>query len=284
MYQTGDTVANTVLLGRDTYNGPVLLVEGANDVKFFRKFVEDSEMIIISAESKENVLDAVEKLESNGTVQGFLGIVDADFGHVDCSLPTSQNVLVTDDHDVEMMIIKTKAFDEVLRELGSKCKIRNFPDREQGIRDTLMQKAVVVGHLRHLSVTDDLHLRFEGLRFEGGFVDRKLNLDIDEMIRRVFELKRIPNIREEDIKNKLSEIIKYDNEDPYQICCGHDFIAIFRIALRNVIGSKSGQTTNPEVLESILRLAYDSEDFQQTNLYSEAKRWSNRNQGYDVFI
>ena len=286
MYQTGDTIANRVLLLRDKYKGPVLLLEGDNDEKFFSKFVEDPEMLIISSEGKENVLDAVEILESEGIVQGFLGIVDADFGHVDGSLPTSQNVVVTDDHDVEMMIIRTKAFDEVLSELGSKCKIRKFPNRERGIRDTLMQKALVVGHLRHLSVTDDLHLRFEGLRFEG-FVDRDrntLNLDIDEMIRRVFELKRIPNIREEDIKNKLSEIIKHDNEDPYQICCGHDFIAIFRIALRNVIGTRSGQTTNPEVLESILRLAYDSDDFRQTKLYSDAKRWSKRSQGYDIFI
>ncbi len=39
MYQTDNTIVNTVLLGRDAYNGPVLLVEGANDVKFFRKFV-----------------------------------------------------------------------------------------------------------------------------------------------------------------------------------------------------------------------------------------------------
>lgn len=284
MDQKVEEIVTEVYLVRDTYNGPVLLVEGANDVKFFYQFVEDSEMIIISAGGKEKVLEAIEIFESEGIVKGFLGIVDADFGHVDGSLPTSQNVVVTDDHDVEMMIIRTKAFNRVLRVLGAKNKIRNFPDREQGIRNTLMQNALVVGHLRHFSLTDDLHLRFERLSFEGFVDSNTLNLDIDEMIRRVFALKRIPNLKEEDIIDKLSELIKYDNEDPYQICCGHDFIAIFGIALKKVIGSNRQKEISPEALGLALRFAYESEDLRQTKLYSDAKRWSERNQGYDVFI
>ncbi len=104
------------------------------------------------------------------------------------------------------------------------------------------------------------------------------------MIRRVFELKRIPNLKEADIRDKLLELAEDDNDDPYQICCGHDFIAIFGIALRKVIGSKPQKATSPEALGLDLRFAYDSEDFRQTNLYSDAKRWSERNRGYDIFI
>ena len=282
MERTGDDIANEVLFERAKYNGPVLLLEGDNDVKFFRQFVENAEMLIIPGWGKENVLDAVEILESDGIVQGFLGIVDADFGHVDDSLPTSQNVVVTDDHDVEMMIIKTGAFDAVLSEMGSEDKIYEFPDRERGIRDTLMQKVQVVGHLRHLSVKDGLHLRFEGLRFERVVDRNSLEIDIDGIIRRVF-VKKTSNLRDEDIRDRLLELVEDGNDDPYQICCGHDFIAIFGIALRKVIGTKSEKVASPEVLSSMLRLAYDSEDFRQTNLYSGAKRWSKRNQGYDIF-
>ncbi|MXY82669.1 MAG: DUF4435 domain-containing protein [Gemmatimonadetes bacterium] len=283
MDQTGDTIANTVLLIRDKYNGPVLLLEGDNDVKFFRRFAEDSEMPIIPAWGKENVLDAVEILESDGSVQGFLGIVDADFGHVDDSLPASRNVVVTDDHDVEMMIIKTKAFSAVLRELGSKDKVSKFPT-EHRIRYELMQKALIIGHLRHLSLTDDFNLRFEGLSFEK-FIDRdSLEIDIDEMIRRIFELKRIPNLGAEDIRDRLLELVEDAEDDPYQICCGHDFVAIFGIALRKVLGNQSKEAASPAKLGIALRLAYDSSDFLQTKLYSDAKQWSKGNQGYDIFI
>ncbi|MXX38373.1 MAG: DUF4435 domain-containing protein [Gemmatimonadetes bacterium] len=283
MDQTGDTIANTVLLIRDKYNGPVLLLEGDNDVKFFRRFAKDSEMPIIPAWGKENVLDAVEILESDGSVQGFLGIVDADFGHVDDSLPASRNVVVTDDHDVEMMIIKTKAFSAVLRELGSKDKVSKFPT-EHRIRYELMQKALIIGHLRHLSLTDDFNLRFEGLSFEK-FIDRdSLEIDIDEMIRRIFELKRIPNLGAEDIRDRLLELVEDAEDDPYQICCGHDFVAIFGIALRKVLGNQSKEAASPAKLGIALRLAYDSSDFLQTKLYSDAKQWSKGNQGYDIFI
>lgn len=106
MEQTVEEIANEIILIRAKYKGPVLLLEGGKDVKFFYRFVKNSEMPIIPAGGKEKVLNAIAILEANDDIQGFMGIVDADFGHVDSSLPESQNVIVTDDHDVEMMIIK----------------------------------------------------------------------------------------------------------------------------------------------------------------------------------
>lgn len=284
MERTGDYIANEVLFERAKYNGPVLLLEGDNDVKFFRQFVKNPEMPIIPAWNKENVLDAIKILESDDNIQGFLGIVDADFDHVDGSLPTSQNVVVTDEHDVEMMIVKTNAFDDVLLELGSKNKICKFPSINR-IRCDLIEKALTIGYLRHLSITDNLNLRFEGLDFKA-FINRKsLEMNIEEMIRRVFALKRIPGLREKSIRDKLLEVVENANEDPYQICCGHDFVEIFGIALRNALGSnKSTKKVSSELLGSMLRLAYDSEDFRQTKLYSDAKQQFKRNQGYDIFI
>jgi len=283
MKQTGYEIANEVLLIRAKYKGPVLLLEGDKDVKFFYRFVENSEMPIIPAGGKEKVLDAVEILEADDDVQGFMGIVDADFGHIDSSLPESQNVIVTDDHDVEMMIIRTKAFDAVLRELGSTIKIRGFPNQEDGIRDDLIQKALIIGHLRHLSVIDNLRLRFEGLNFEGFIKRKSLEVDQDKMLNNVFALTSNQCLDTRGISDKLSELVEEMNDDPYQICCGHDFIEIFSIALKRVLGSKTSKFTDPEVLGVALRLAYDSEDFRQTQLYADAGMWSKRNEGYDIF-
>lgn len=283
MDQTGDEIANEVLLIRTKYKGPILLLEGSKDERFFHRFVKNSEMLIIPAGGKEKVLDAIAILEAHDGVQGFMGIVDADFGHIDGSLPESQNVIVTDDHDVEMMIIKTKAFDAVLLELGSKNKIRKFPNQEDGIRDALIQKALIIGHLRYLSMKDNLNLRFEGLRFDH-FIDRNsLEIDQDKMLSNVFALTSNRYLDTKDISNRLSEFIDEMNDDPYQICCGHDFIEIFGIALRKILGSKPSKTAKPEVLGVALRLAYDSEDFYQTQLYAGARMWSKRNKGYDIF-
>ena len=64
---------------------------------------------------------------------------------------------------------------------------------------------------------------------------------------------------------------------------GHDFIEIFGIALRSTFGSKSRQESDPKHLSRALRLAYESEDFKQTRLYSNVKHWSRKNQGFEVF-
>ena len=283
MNQTGDDIANAVILERDGYDGPVLLLEGDNDVKFFQRFVKNREMPIIPAWGKGNVLDAIKILEPDDNIQGFLGIVDADFDHVDDSLPTSQNVVVTDEHDVEMMIVKTNAFDDVLLELGSKNKICKFPSINR-IRCSLIEKTLIIGYLRYLSITGNLNLRFDGLDFSV-FIDRKsLKINVEKMIERVFKLKRIKGLQEKNIRDKLLEVVENANDDPYQICCGHDFVAIFGIALKNALGSQPSQAVNSEKLGMALRLAYDSRDFLQTKLYSDAKQWGNRNQGYDIFI
>lgn len=82
MDQTGDEIANEVLLIRAKYKGPILLLEGSKDKKFFHQFVKNPEISIIPAGGKEKVLNAVAILETYNGVQGFMGIVDADFGHL----------------------------------------------------------------------------------------------------------------------------------------------------------------------------------------------------------
>lgn len=134
-----------------------------------------------------------------------------------------------------------------------------------------------------LSMKDNLNLRFEGLRFDH-FIDRNsLEIDQDKMLSNVFALTSNRYLDTKDISNRLSEFIDEMNDDPYQICCGHDFIEIFGIALRKILGSKPSKTAKPEVLGIALRLAYDSEDFYQTQLYAGARMWSKRNKGYDIF-
>ena len=166
--------------------------------------------------------------------------------------------------------------------MGSKNKLRKWPTKH-GIRHELLQKTLIIGHLRHLSKMDDLNLRFEGLNFEK-FVDRNtLEVDISEMIRRVLNLRRIPGLFENDIRERLSSVLKEEDDDPYQICYGHDFVTIFAIALRKVLGSKTSKDASPANLGMLLRLAYDRSDFHRTELYSRAKLWSKRNFGYDIF-
>lgn len=284
MDQTGDSIANEVLLVRDKYKGTVLLLEGDSDEKLFRKFAADPDMLIIPTWGKQNAIDAVEILESCEQ-EGIVAIVDADFAHLNGSLPTSQNVLITDDHDIEMMIIRTDSFCAVLRELGSLVKIRKFAEGlKREVREILLQKSLIVGHFRLLSFLDGLNLKFDGLHFER-FVSRdSLELDSEALVTNILALTKNPQLEAGPIHLRVQKVIEeHTNDDPYQVCCGHDFVAIFGIGLRKLLGSKSKETASPEAVCIALRLAYDAEKFRQTVLYSSAKDWSDKNQGYIIF-
>jgi hypothetical protein len=262
----------------------VLLLEGDSDEKLFRRFVADPEMLIIPTWGKQNAIDAVEILESCKQ-EGIVAIVDADFGHLAGSLPPSRNVLVTDDHDIEMMIIRTDAFIAVLRELGSTSKLKKFAKGlEREVREILLEKSLIVGHFRLLSFLDGLGLCFEGLRFDRIINRDSLALDSEALVTNVLALTHNPQLNRRSTQRRLRTLLEeHTHDDPYQICCGHDFVAILGIGLRKALGNKSKEAASPEAVCIALRLAYEAEVFRQTTLYSTARRWSDENQGYSIF-
>lgn len=55
---------------------------------------------------------------------------------IEQKIPDSNNLFLTDEHDREMMLIKSVAFDQLLKERGREEKIQAFP---KDIRETLLK-------------------------------------------------------------------------------------------------------------------------------------------------
>jgi hypothetical protein len=101
-------------------------------------------------------------------------------------------------------------------------------------------------------------------------------------------------LKNEDLQNRIIEE-KGNNYDPWQICCGHDLVAILLYCLQNVIGSKKAKKfivskKNPtetqkieEIgLDPILRLSYEEIYFLKTQLYANIRTWETNNQPFQV--
>lgn len=281
---TGDMIANEVLLSRTKFDGTILIVEGETDGKLYQNFAPNTGVSILPSWGKENVLEAVRILEQEST-SGFLAIVDADFCHIEDCCPDSSNILVTDDHDIDMMIFRSDSLLRVVRELGSLGKLQAFL-QEHGasdLREVLLERAIPLGHLRRYSLVQGLALRFEGLRFER-FVDTKtLDLDIHVLVRSVHALTECPDLTTSELEEILLEALNEAPVDPYQLCCGHDVVSLVGIGLRRAIGSRSKKATESQLLEGILRLSYDSQEFRTSTLYAKAKEWEHANQPFLVF-
>lgn len=284
MQKTGETVANEVIMTRENYKGTIFVVEGDNDIKTLQKFAFDPDSMFIPAWGKENAVEATSVLDRED-VRGILTVIDADFWHIDGCQSSSPNLLMTDEHDLEMMIIRSNSFISVIRDRASKRKLAKILIKHgvNDVREILLGRALYVGYLRKYSEMKNLHLCFKGLRFDR-FIDRAtLEIDINALVDRVLALSHNPAVNKPDLIGAIEGLITECSHDPFQICCGHDFIAILGIGLRKVLGNKLKQEASAEAVGSALRLSYDSEDFKRTRLYSDAKNWEEVNIEFTTF-
>ncbi|AFZ59515.1 DUF4435 domain-containing protein [Anabaena cylindrica FACHB-243] len=274
---TPEFIANQIRMRRSAYSGTFIIVEGSTDARVYERCLDNKKCELSVAYNKEKAIGALAILEKNNFA-GVLAIIDADFSRLEDILPASPNLLVTDYHDLEIMLIQSPALDKVIREFGSEEKIKNYA---KNITITLLETGKIIGYLRWLSLKFNLSLKFEDLTFSKFLEPKTLAIDTIKLIKAVKDHSQKPALIEKDIQEKL-ENLKDDDHDPLQVCCGHDLICILSIGLCKVWGTWNSNDVKPEVLEKILRLAYEESYFRNTQLYRHIQTWEQNNQPYQV--
>ena len=276
---TPDRIANSIRLLRGDHEGVFLIVEGHSDKLIYERLVNKQEVRVTIASGKNNAIKALSILEKEDNFRRVVAVIDADFSRIEQQIPDSNNLFLTDEHDWEMMLIKSAAFDKLLKERGSEEKIKAFTE---DIRETLLKLGQEIGKLRWLSLRNKLDLKFEGLNFKN-FIDQKnLSINIDKLIISIKNNSQKLSLDEQQIKQDLS-VISDENHDPWQLCCGHDFIGILAIALCKVLGTWNANDVKTEVLERELRLAYELSYFYQTQIYQLMVNWQSNHHPDQIF-
>lgn len=274
---TPDRIANQIRMRRSSHKGSFLIVEGRSDKLVYERFIDDTKCEFSIASGKKNAVSAIRILEQDNFA-GVLAIVDADFCRLEGNLPSSSNLLLTDEHDLEMMLLKSLALEKVISERGSEDKINKF---SQNIRLTLLETGKRIGYLRLVSLKDNLSLKFEELSFSK-FIDKAtLVIDTGKLIKAVKDHSQKLGLREPDIQKSI-ETLEDSTYDPWQVCCGHDIICILSIGLSKVWGSWKTNEVRPDILERELRLAYEDSYFRSTQLYTSIQQWEIKNKPYQV--
>jgi len=258
-----------------------LVVEGDTDRRFYKTFVDETRCNITVAFSKPSVFAVLLILEQND-IHGVLAIVDADFDVIQGQIPSSPNVLYTDTHDFETLIIKSPALEKVLSEFGSENKIEQFKQNVgKDVRTVLLECGTPIGYLRWASLQNGYFLKFEGLDFRK-FLDQ-VNLTISEakLIKAVKDKSQRHDIPNDQIKNSLQELKRGDH-DLWHLCCGHDLASILSVMLHRAIGTNDTGDISPVLIERSLRLAYERLHFQQTQLYVSIQRWEEANEPFVI--
>ncbi|MCI0470690.1 MAG: DUF4435 domain-containing protein, partial [Candidatus Aminicenantes bacterium] len=269
-----------VRMTRSLHKGAILVVEGDTDSRVYDGFIDCSACMIIPSHGKDNAINALKILE-NEKYPGILAIIDADFWRIDGIKPDSVNLLLTDTHDLETMILsKSKALGKILGEFGSKYKISKFASP---IDVALCKNALPIGFFRWISseTKDNLNLKFKGISFEKFVDETKLEINIDRLIAEVKRNSGDKNIDEKSITIKITSLMN-ENFDPWQICSGHDMVQVLAIGLRYIFGNKKAEPITAEILEGVLRITYEYSEFCLTGVYMAIREWENRNSPYKV--
>ena len=279
MRQTVYSIVNTARMMRTQYTGTILIVEGSTDARVYGRLVNETKCRLIPATGKDKAISALKLLE-NGGFDGVLTIVDADFQRLNGTEPNSPNLLLTDSHDLETMILHSDALDHVLSEFGSAREIEKLG---RPIRDVLLEGGLPIGYLRWLSspTKDNLSLKFNELSFDAFVDEQTLRVSIDNLIRELKINSRDSTLDENATKLKIMTL-GGEGHDPWQICSGHDLVQILSIGLRNIFGNPRGESVTMEVVDGILRVAYNHSHFRLTRLHNSIKGWETANPTFRV--
>lgn len=274
-----DDIVNSIKATRH-YPGNMLLsfliVEGDTDKTFYRPFINSDRCEITIAYGKANAVEVLSILEKE-QFSGVLAIVDSDFDILTGKMYPVQNLLFTDTHDTETMVLRSPALEKILNEFGSESKIAEFiKNTGKDIRVTLIECSLDLGYLRWVSISDGLSLTFEGLDFKKFLDERILIVNTPKLIRHVKDKSQKPALVESQLQIRM-QTIKDDAHDHWHVCCGHDLVDVLSVALCKAIGTCNTNDVKRDTLERSLRLAFESVHFQQTQLYLSIRNWEQMN-------
>jgi hypothetical protein len=185
------------------------------------------------------------------------------------------DVVLTDGHDLEMMLIRSQALDRILRECPDAGCISRFSQSVGVLRERLVQAVAALGWIRWLSQRHALSLKISGIDYFN-LVDRKaLTISVTAACESVRSRQggtsgavSVPVDLEELILRQMA-----GNHDLWQVCCGHDVTGV----LATLLQGRGSQEYKAERLESLLRLAFESRDFEESAMRKQILTWQARN-------
>ena len=246
-----------------------VFIEGDDDYRIYQNLVQSETCILIPSSGKLNAIGAVQLLRKEGW-KGVLALVDRDFDALDGTDVAGPDVVVTDDHDAEMMLLRSGALEKVIVEYG----IAATGDE---VREVLLNASRPLGYLRWVSLRLNFRLDFEDLDFSD-FVDPStLTAETERCVVTVIRNTRGCSMAPDLVLAKTQSAMQ-TQYDPWQVCCGHDAVAVLAL----YTGRRLERVPHPATIARALRLAFEFAHFAITTLCERIRAWEQANQEWHI--
>lgn len=273
-HQSPGILVAEIEMTRAQQHGSILIVEGPDDTRFWRRRVH-AECELVEGYGKKNVVLCMERLDGKG-VRGVLGIVDSDYEAISGNSLPSTNLASTDAHDLECMLCRSSALLSVLSELADAAKVQRF-EAEVGhdVRTALLQRALILGRLRWAAVYFGFEINSINVH-DHRFID-EANWAVNEQAILKFAAKA-PESAEE-LSSKISRL---PSADPWHVATGNDMVQLLRLGLKRKLGCLLNQIGSKEIAR-LLRAAMPVSELKATGLGREVLEWESNNSSYRIF-
>lgn len=270
-----DWLSSMMLLFRNEMNSRriLIVVEGITDIKFFNSYRLDNRILYESPENgKREVISAVNELRQAGN-DAVYGICDADFDGL--SGINYEGVFYTDDHDLEMMLVKGGVVDKFIMMHTERTLIQGEKADSfcREVKINILSACYRIGLLKWFSYLNNSKLNFKGMTHRD-FVsinDTEVILDDRAFIQKI--VSRSSSFRSHlsvsDLYNEMRKL-ELMSPDYFSICNGHDFTCILKMMYETKLSVKKNMRLDE--IDGYLRISYDQQAFSTTRLHKSLKR------------
>ncbi len=285
---TPASVANGIVADK-TFTGIYLIVEGKTDNLFFSKFIEKQNCRIVIAFGNEKVIEIIDILEKRN-YKNAIAVIDSDFRKILNKIPQHSNIIMTETHDIETLIIKSSTFEYVINSLVSSEKYNHFLSEIKGsFRNYILELlAKPIAIFRLINEIDNLGLKFKPAKLDDKELKYNEFIEKDTFTFSGYEklittvknyYNQKPSLSVSDIKLQIENYSK-NNYDLYELCNGHDITHIISISLQKRIGSEKIEAD--EIGKRLIN-SYDSAYFEKTELFKNMVSWQATNSHINIF-
>lgn len=275
----------------------IVIVEGdVIDPLIYQGLFDTSHCQIVSAFGKQNALRSIAILTKEG-FSGAIAIVDDDFDTLNGSKIQAENVVSTDTHDIENLIINSPALDKYLLYLMPQDKHKFHVQFTKETRQVVVSLSIPLGDLRWHFSRQQIKIDFSEINFRN-FIDAKgRTINIRIVIREVLTKNKDCPLKEEEIHAHIQEKLKADKNHWWLVCQGHDLVKVLCILLPTLLAAYApkDKAEQKKFFESIqemietenkiikhLAMCYEKSEFEKTVMYSRIAQWENKNAPFSL--
>lgn len=267
------TTKNAVGMLRNYDDKAILILEGKTDRLTLSDFINRATCRILVATNKTEAIEAVEWADLQ-RFDGIIGVVDSDLVDIVEARSVSQNVVYTDNYDLDALVFFSKGIIE--RCVEHLCNYDRFSEEDEGdgtfrgVREKSAAMAHLIGCFRLYSIMDGYHIPLD--KFPFGEIYRGPTLALDATRLRAIAGARFKQAAVSDPISVLDGWLAraaLEQLPAERLARGHDLFSCLGL----VISSEFGTNHKGETWESFARSHLKLVHVRASGLYKRVLDW-----------